>query len=205
MEPRREYTAAVVAALAGGGLALVVAQPAWVHVRAVGAAAGGVVLAVDVPGSEAAALVVPLSLVAMAGAFGVLATRGTARVAVGALVALAGTGVAVDALRVLAGPRAAVAGALAHRSVDPQAVAAATYSCSWWWPLLAVLGGVLVATAGAGTAVRARRWPAMGARYDAPRAAAARPGDVWAALDRGEDPTAAEPPVADSRGGDLPE
>ncbi|HET6212225.1 MAG TPA: Trp biosynthesis-associated membrane protein [Micromonosporaceae bacterium] len=55
------------------------------------------------------------------------------------------------------------------------------------WALAATLGGCLVAAAGLLTVVRGHSFPSMGTRYE--RAPAADP-DLWAALDRGEDPTA---------------
>ena len=49
--------------------------------------------------------------------------------------------------------------------------------------------GVLLAVTGVLVAIRGPRWPALGARYEVPgRPPADR--DVWAAQDRGEDPTA---------------
>ncbi|HET6817158.1 MAG TPA: Trp biosynthesis-associated membrane protein [Mycobacteriales bacterium] len=62
------------------------------------------------------------------------------------------------------------------------------------WPWLALVGGVAGAAAGAATLLLSRSWPALGRRYDAPDAQ--QPVTVdddaarWAALDRGEDPTA---------------
>lgn len=51
---------------------------------------------------------------------------------------------------------------------------------------VALAAGVLLVAVGLWTAVRGTSWPALGARYDAPQ----RRDDAWAALDRGEDPTA---------------
>jgi Tryptophan-associated transmembrane protein (Trp_oprn_chp) len=55
---------------------------------------------------------------------------------------------------------------------------------------LAVIGGAAVAVGGLLALLTAGAWPVMGARYE--RAASAQAGttDLWAALDRGEDPTA---------------
>lgn len=47
--------------------------------------------------------------------------------------------------------------------------------------------GALLAAAGVLVAVRGPRWPALGAKYEAPAAPTDR--DAWDALDRGEDPT----------------
>jgi hypothetical protein len=99
-------------------------------------------------------------LAAGAGVVGILATRTWGRVPVG--VALAGCGVG-------AGESGLGLGSALRTSL---AFAAAA---------LLVATGLLVALRGSG-------WRGLGARYDAP----SKPrtdADVWAALDRGEDPT----------------
>jgi hypothetical protein len=61
------------------------------------------------------------------------------------------------------------------------------------WPWLAFAGAVLAAAAGASALLRSASWPALGRRYDAPGAPQTASDDDasrWAALDRGEDPTA---------------
>ncbi len=128
-----------------------------------------------------------LGWVALAGAVVLVAVRGRWRRALGGLLAAAGAGVAAGA-----------------------GWAAADASLALTWPLLGVLGGAAVATAGVLAAWRSGRWPAMGARYERPRGrggAGGRPGraagaesgtghdrqsspeEIWDALDRGEDPT----------------
>ena len=114
------------------------------------------------------------------------------------LVALAGTGAA---LLLQPRPRRLVAAVLALVGTAATVVGIATGA----WPL--VLGAALVGSAGAVAAVRSARWPAArrGDRGDGDRARP-QPGppagsagdqsdrhtsaDTWAALDRGEDPTA---------------
>jgi hypothetical protein len=99
-----------------------------------------------------------LCLVALAGAGALLATGPRGRVAVGVLLAACGTGIAV-------GGGAGGGG--------------------WGW--LCAAGGAVVAAAGVVAAVRGRRWPALGSRYERP----AKTGShIWDALDRGDDPTA---------------
>ncbi|HEV2088276.1 MAG TPA: Trp biosynthesis-associated membrane protein, partial [Cryptosporangiaceae bacterium] len=62
------------------------------------------------------------------------------------------------------------------------------------WPVLGLLGGLLVAGAGGLGLARGRRWARMGGRYDSPAARPSVPSrdaaGVWDALDRGDDPTA---------------
>jgi hypothetical protein len=55
------------------------------------------------------------------------------------------------------------------------------------------VGTLLTALALVVAVRRARTWPALGSRYDAPGARAAAPAgeqDLWRALDEGHDPTA---------------
>jgi hypothetical protein len=73
------------------------------------------------------------------------------------------------------------------------AIAAGALTVIGGWPVLTAAGGLAVAAVGALTIARGGRWPAMGARYERPAQRgqpAARPEQLWEALDRGEDPTA---------------
>jgi uncharacterized membrane protein (TIGR02234 family) len=178
----------------GAVLVLLSTQPAWVHVT-VPRSAGGVAVALDLSGSQVAPVLVALGLLALAGVVGLVATRGWVRRAVGVLLVAAGAGVVLTTVRVVADPGAAAFGAVRGQSVDAAAAAAASYSVAGPWPWVALLGGLLVAVAGAGTVWLSRTWPAMGARYEAPGADARgdRPVDAWTALDRGEDPTVPPP------------
>jgi hypothetical protein len=100
-----------------------------------------------------------LAVVALAGAGALLATRGAVRLAVGVVLAVTGLGIVAGATRGL-----------------PAA-----------WPALCAVGGLAVAAVGALAVVRGRGWPGMDTRYE--RAEPQRSDDLWAALDRGEDPT----------------
>ena len=109
-----------------------------------------------------------LALVALAGAGGLIATRGVARLVVGVLLALAG----VAELILLAG----------HLGSG--------------WAVLGLAGALLVAGGGAATLWHGGRWPAMGGRYTRAASGSAEAtgppaGEtaMWDALDRGEDPT----------------
>ncbi|MFF7988701.1 TIGR02234 family membrane protein [Kitasatospora xanthocidica] len=148
-------------------------------------------LGVSVTGGRISEVPGGLALVGLAAAVAVFAVRGAGRLAVGALTLLAGIGVAV----------ASAAGAGDTAALDAEASrklaltgSAATGVAHSGWPWVALVGGVLLALAGLLTLRYGRRWPAMGSRYEAPtRKAPARadtPGDLWKALDRGEDPTA---------------
>lgn len=163
---RRRLGGAVVGTALGAGLVLLGASRVWVTttqdlpppLRAEVVAQTGASLAPALPA---------LGLVALAGAGGLLATRGRARRSVGALLVAAAAAII-----------AVVAGELGG------AVAVG-------WPI-ACLGGALVVGAAGGLAIRdGARWPVMGARYNRPSATdrPASPVDVWDAIDRGEDPT----------------
>lgn len=126
----------------------------------------------------------PAAALAVATAGGLLLL--VAEPAVG-LVALAGTGAA---LLLRPGPRRVVAAVLA--ALGAVGVVAGASAGDWL-----VVGGVaLLAVAGAVATVRSARWPAPRRgprdRSESPPGSAAPPTDrdTWAALDRGEDPTA---------------
>ncbi|MGE7433284.1 TIGR02234 family membrane protein [Kitasatospora sp. NPDC001175] len=153
-------------------------------------------MAVSVTGSAVSGLPTGLTLAVMAAAVAVFAVRGTGRIVVGALAALAGAGVAVTS----------ALGASDTSALDAEAArklalvsAQAELPSHTAWPWVAVAGGVLLALAGLITVRSGRDWPAMGARYEAPAGQApgagkrpkpaGTPAELWQALDRGEDPT----------------
>lgn len=186
MNLRRELATAVVVGAGGAALALFAAGRTWaVEVVARPAPLPDERTVRD--GGDLLPWLPALGWVALAGAVALVALRGRWRRALGGLLTAAGAGM--------------VAGA-GWAAADP--------SLALTWPLLGVLGGAAVATAGALAAWRSARWPAMGARYERPRGhggAGARPGraagadsgtdhdrqstpeEIWDALDRGEDPT----------------
>ncbi len=173
----------------GAVLVLTAVSRTWAQGRVSGQ------LAVSATGSEISGLPGALALVGLASAVAVFAVRGAGRIAVGALVALAGLGAAV----------AAALGAGDTSTVDATAATklglvgtTADHVTHSAWPWVALAGALLLAGAGLLTVLRGGGWPTMGTRYDAPAAAKARPAagpadtpaDFWKALDRGEDPTA---------------
>ncbi|GAA2732081.1 Trp biosynthesis-associated membrane protein [Actinocorallia aurantiaca] len=136
-----------------------------------------------------------LGWAALAALAALAATRGRARIAVGAVLTLLGA--AICALSLTAADPASVADAAAEASAlfNPGDAHSTTTTA---WPALSAAGGVLIALAGVLTAVRGGRWPGMSARYDrrpqqAGRTASDDPTALWKSLDRGEDPTAADP------------
>ena len=131
-------------------------------------------------GADVVPWVIGLALVALAGGGALLATRGTVRRALGALLALAGAGIGVGAVAGRAGLDTGSAGAGATL-----------------WPVLCALGGLLVVAGGVRAVRHGHEWPGMGARYERrPQPAPAGEDQrvdtrsAWDALDRGDDPTA---------------
>ncbi|SFT73147.1 trp region conserved hypothetical membrane protein [Geodermatophilus amargosae] len=194
---RREPGAAVAGCAVAGGLALSAGGQTWATVTVTRTPPLPPVTE-TLTGSAVAPLVTAAGLLLLAAAVAVLAVRGAGRIAVGLLVALAGAALGWSALRVLVGgPDTAAAGPGEQRAAD---LAAA-------WPVLVVVAAVVAVATGLLVAVRGRRWPAMGRRYErGPGAAQAqaqaqaqapertrtdedRALDAWRALDRGDDPT----------------
>ncbi len=195
MTNRRELAAAALLGLAGGGLAAGFAGRTWATVVTHGGGALAPSLQ-HVTGRSLSGVIPALGWAGLAGIVALLATRGWARTAVGALLAAFGVVIAVSApAAVRAGHVRAVAddaGTLTkladHLSVHVNA----------WW-ITALGGGVLLAAAGLLTVVRGRGWPGMSARYERPGAAAPAgddPASLWRSLDRGHDPTADDAPAA---------
>jgi uncharacterized membrane protein (TIGR02234 family) len=169
--------AAVVALWAAGrvwGSATVVAQ-------------SGVRVHAQVTGHDVAAGVAPSALALLALAVAVLAASGRMRRPVGVLAAGIGVVIVVGAL---AG-RHRVGTELAHKVFAAQITTVHAPGTAWPW--LAAAAGLLAVACGVVTALFGARWSGLGRRYDAPGAAPVVADDDasrWAALDRGEDPTA---------------
>ncbi|MGY1738742.1 Trp biosynthesis-associated membrane protein [Geodermatophilus sp. SYSU D00684] len=195
MNARRELGTALAGCAVAGGLALSAGGQTWVTVTVTRRPPLPPVTE-TLTGSSLAPLVPAAGLLLLAAAVAVLAVRGAGRVAVGALVALAGAALAWSSVRVLAGGVDTTAAAPGERRTADLAAA---------WPVLCLGAAVVAVAAGVLVAVRGRRWPAMGRRYERAPGAAAAPAparartaedwalDAWRALDRGDDPTA-DPP-----------
>jgi len=176
---RRALAVSVASCALGAALALLAAARTWtVEITQRQAPPG--VLRTPRTGSALEPWLTALALVALAGAGALLATKGRSRNLVGAILVLAGLGVLAGGVDGLA--------TVAHVAVG--------------WPVLAIVGAVLIGYGGGLAAVRGRSWPAMGSRYERPRAPRSPAEDqpqfigpsasdvaMWDALDRGEDPT----------------
>jgi hypothetical protein len=160
---RRELTIVVLTIAAAAGLVLFAVSRTWA-VEAVGDRPVGMVA--DQTGSELTPALPALAVVALAGAGALVASRGWARAAVSVLLMVSGLGIAV-----LAGGHLA--------DLDGRRAL---------WPALALVVGGVIAVMGLRALLCGRSYPSMGTRYER---AAREPveGDLWAAIDRGEDPT----------------
>lgn len=191
---RKEALLALLGCVGGSALTLFAAGRPWADGQAV---QGTLRTELSVKGASLAPVVPTLALAALAGTLAVLATRGIARRLAGFAVQLCGIGVVIGAaLNLDPGEDT-----LADRAGDALGTAAATATGGGTiWPWFAIVGGLMVAGAGAAAAWHGPRWAAMSSRYEAPTATSEGPtrerttdGDgaleQWRAIDRGEDPT----------------
>jgi LPXTG-motif cell wall-anchored protein len=176
---RRALAIAVASCALGAALALLAATRTWT-VEVTQRLAPPAVIHTPRTGSALEPWLTALALVALAGAGALLATKGRSRNLVGAILVLTGLGVLAGGVDGLA--------TVAHVTVA--------------WPVVAIVGAVFIGYGGGLAAVRGRFWPAMGSRYERPRAPRSPAEDqpqfigpsasdvaMWDALDRGEDPT----------------
>ena len=180
MSGRRGLLTAITVLAVGGALLLVSGGRAWSTTTT--RSPGFPEVVVPSTGTELAPLVVATGVLALAAAAALVAVRGWGRRILGAVVAVAGVATLVQVLAAST-PPVKGAGSSGELILDG----------SLWWPL-AGAAALLVAGAGVLIALRGSGWPAMGSKYDRDRPSAASersadPGDTWAALDRGEDPT----------------
>jgi uncharacterized membrane protein (TIGR02234 family) len=189
---RAELGLALLLDLLGAGTALLISTRTWQTVMVDRAEL--VPVTVHLTGRTLDGAGTALAIAALAAVVALLATRGVARQAVGAL--LAGVGIAMiwrawAAADAVGAARARSLVRQEHRGVVlGDAPPSVTVQAVWPW--LAAASGVLVAAAGMLVLLRSRRWQALSVRYETPAAAAAQSGDLamWKALDRGDDPTA---------------
>lgn len=172
MNPRRELGTAVALCAAAGAAGLVSGGRTWLAVR-IDRPAPLPPVAADLTGSQVAPLVSALSVVVLAGVVGLLATRRWGRAAVGVVLAAAGAGMLITVLPWLGGVSAATARGAAFDAGLAAGVVSATSAVPG--PVLTVVAGAIAALVGfavVGLAVvgRGNRWPALGARFEAPAA-----------------------------------
>ena len=168
----RELGAAAVLILVGGGAALLASSRAWDTVTVQRAAPLGP-FSVDVLGRTIAPAVAGLAVVALAGVIALLATRGRARVVMGAVLAVAGGLLAwqsATGFPTISDARARSLAASARTGVVLERGEAVDVSTAAIWPIVALLGALLVIAGGIVVVIRGATWASMSSRYDAPAA-----------------------------------
>ena len=190
MTPARQYGTVLVGLVLAGAIVLLSLGRVWATAQAGGA--GEPLVVATLTGRHLVPVAAGAGVLLLAGVAGIAATRSVGRVAAALLVALAGLAAAGSAgwFGWHANSQATRAGA------NELGIVTVTVSTSWWW-WATVAGGLLGAMAGAVTAWRGRRWPAMGSRYERENGTrkaqspdrARTPAQAWDALDRGVDPT----------------
>ncbi|MGV9555990.1 TIGR02234 family membrane protein [Streptomyces sp. NPDC003401] len=194
---RRSLALALMCGALGAALVLLATRQRWSQGTAT--VAGGA-FPLTARGSDVTGVPAALAIVGLAALVAVFAVRRAGRLAVSALLALSGAGIVVAAL-LGASDSSALDDEAAKVSGDTSAaVASLTHTA---WPYAAAAGGALILLAGLLALRHGRLWPAMSGRYErdgtprarrrAPAVDPDRPEDIWKALDRGEDPTGADP------------
>lgn len=175
MSPGVQLTLAVVLCAAGAALALYASSKNW-SVEVMRRPAPLPAVRTVRSGADFVPWVPALALVSLAGAGALVATRRAGRTVIGGLLVLLGLGVAVGA------------------AVGLSAATGEVGSTGPGWPVVTLIGGLVVTAVGTLALRRGRRWPTMGSRYE--RAATRTtvgaeddPARVWDALDSGDDPT----------------
>lgn len=182
MSGRRGYALTLLALAVAAALALVVAGVTWISADYT-VAGQTWVDSIALTGRDLAPLTVAGAWVALASAVGIIATARVWRRLVGAIVIIAGVTVAIGAAVGATTASAALVAEVVRAGGTVTAQTAAVI-----WPVVTAVAGVLITLCGLAAAMHGPRWPAMSTRYE--RSPKARPDDPWAALDRGEDPTA---------------
>ncbi|HET7312352.1 MAG TPA: Trp biosynthesis-associated membrane protein [Mycobacteriales bacterium] len=185
MTGRRGLTMALVLSGVGGLLIVVASGRRWAAATVSGAT--GSPQHVAVTGHDVATGLSACGWAVLILALAVVSTRGRLRRAAGGGILAAG----VTAVALVTAHVGDVHTKLADKVFG--AVVSSVPATLTVWPWLALLGGIGAAAAGSAVLLLSRSWPALGRRYDAPGAQPVVSDDDasrWAALDRGEDPTA---------------
>ena len=191
--PRQELTAALLLGAVGAGLIFLATRQGWALVRTIPPKPLPA-SRVDVTGAALVPYADALVLAGLATLAAILATRRVVRRLAGGLLAVIGAALAASVFTLTSSgaiaaatsntsPETAAAGSVMDGSHTVQAgvpnVAGAashvTFAAAGWQALV-VLGAIALIGAGALVAWRAERMAIMSSRYDAPAAAATRPG-----------------------------
>ncbi|RRJ87270.1 hypothetical protein EG850_05540 [Gulosibacter macacae] len=190
MTGKRAKRLALLVLLVGAGLGMLAWSQPWASASL---ADGGTH---EVPGSQASPETLALAMTALAGVVALAIAGRVLRLVVGALMVIVGI---LMAATVFPYEVAAV-------SLEPLADAAVTQT---FWPILAVVAGVVIALSGMVALATGRTWPSTDRKYSTSRMQdAAAPADdastrmdQWDALSAGDDPTE----EAESESPDEPE
>lgn len=178
--------------LLGAVMALATSTRTWIRVQP---EVGTVKIPlIEVAGSDAAAAVAALAIVALAGTLAAMIAGRIARYIIAGIMLLAGGGIAGSAISVISDPVFAAATKVGDATGLNNS--GGEYELAFW-PYLAVLGGLVLVAAAVQLGVTAGSW-AGSRKYSreapAPAAEAAAEGkideiDGWDSLSRGDDPT----------------
>ncbi|MDD7929605.1 Trp biosynthesis-associated membrane protein [Microbacterium thalli] len=198
----RSRMLAVLAAVLGGGLAVIGSTQPWLEATL----RDGAHAVLPVPGTEALPLVTPLGLAALALGLALSIVGPVLRYVFGGLGIVIGGALLVESVRIaLTTPPAAVVGVVAETTgLSGVAAVEALVSTitATAWPVITAVGALLIAAGGVVTLLTARSWRSTARRYrtdaatEAARPRGSRPHDShdaidsWDDLSRGSDPTA---------------
>jgi uncharacterized membrane protein (TIGR02234 family) len=184
---RRELFASLALTMAGGLIMLVCAGREWYSVT-VPRQAPFAAVRTALSGHQLFPALTGLAVVAIIGAVLVLVTGGWVRRLLGGLLSLVAILTGWYAVRGLRRPSDARVRTLLGDRLSQRAGGTGLAGHPYW-PVLSLLGSVLLLLAGLALLARAGSWRSgLSSRYAAP-AEAADSGDPWRQLDRGEDPT----------------
>lgn len=185
---RRQMLIALGACALGAAVVLAVAGRTWAHVT-LKLPAPLPSSTVPLTGRQLHGLPFALGIAGLAGVLAVIATRGVARLVVGALLVVFGAATIAATIAAVGSPHVLATAEAGSRT--GRAGVGAVSVAPWW--IGSVIGGALLVVGGALVAVRGRRWPGMSSRYDAPGTRPAARGTpeatLWDTIERGEDPT----------------
>jgi uncharacterized membrane protein (TIGR02234 family) len=200
MRARVEFGFALALQIVGSAVVLLVSTRAWQTITTVRTRPFRPDV-LGVTGRTIDAAPTALALVGLAGVVAVVATKGVPRRVVGVLVALAGAATIWRSALALGTLSPGAADAIVrdkHEFVVNAAVAARHITTHPVYGTLSIAGGCLLLLAGSLAAWHGSHWSALSARYERPpspaedeeRARARADATMWAALERGHDPTA---------------
>jgi hypothetical protein len=183
----REVGSVVLVGVIGAALVLLMAGRTWITLSAQRSAPFKT-LVLEVTGRTLYPALTGLAVVGLLGILLLLVTAGWVRLLFATLLSAAGLGTLWFSIRGLSDPGPGRSRSLlGDRSLER--FDALDSSLDRLWPILSILGAVLLSAAGVVAVLRCRGWQVgLSSRYASP-AEAARIEDPWRRMDRGDDPT----------------